>query len=1218
MKKFRIDFTQDNPCLDGCVIGRIGEHNATELIITPPAVFAENEAVTSYIIAFVTGGRVIHSEPLEKAETLSVKLWQQLTMFPVLGVQLEAYDNDGEFIGKSGYITGLKFLASAHGVETNADTDNPDFVSAFLKTKHFHENKEILDKFSEDAEGNPLYDGESIGGGEGLTDEQTEALNANTEARHTHDNKDILDKFGEDENGNPLYDGSMIVGGDASAVTVLKSKTYPCDWDRAYIIADILGSFSVVFLAREIPENAILVDFSVNYNGETLKGADLITKGLLDRLECVKIFPQPVLDDDTGMYIALNVAAPTGGTTPFYELVSSSPELIAEFTLYYLVTEESVSEGGEGGLTDEQAAAIEANTAARHSHENADVLAAFGINMQDTRPTFKGSVLATNTDVANNYAEINNNLYNNYYNKTKIDEMISTIPKFSISPVDELPTEDISLTTVYLLKESEDSSNLYTEYIYVNGGWEPLGTQTVDLAGYETTSDVEEKLNALKNELLGDAAEEYNTLGKIAAVLQELNGKSHSHSNKSVLDNFTQEPGILNPYYANLELAFTADLPTHLSHLKNDSGFITNTELKDSVETALEQAKASGEFKGEDGKSVSITSVTQSTEDGDENVVIFDDGNRLIVKNGSTGAQGPQGIQGEQGPKGDTGETGPQGEQGIQGEKGEQGPQGIQGEKGATGATGPQGPAGADGNDYVLTDADKEEIAGLIDVVPDYVITEAESVIDRVIAAQGNRTFTFAAISDLHYGYDSYTDGVKHACQAMKYIDARIKLDAVAVLGDYTDGYPAEGFENAVGDFKTVNSVLADLRFAPNLRIQGNHDYYADHSALVHRFIQAQSNDVVWGSKSGGYFYRDFEDFKLRIICLNTTEEDNSNIDCSDAQYAWFAKSLDMSVKDDASEWQILILSHHPLDWYSNDATAENSYWYQLPKILYGYKNGLNSAAASGYGSAFKPSFDFSQGNNSAKIIANIHGHLHNLLTAPIYLNVGATSAGDTGVHRISTPEACTGRENQYDGIWKEETSYPKTSDTAKDTAFIIYCIDLDTYTINAICYGAGYDRSLVYAQKEEPFTNLLTSAIDSDGSAYNGGQGWKTNTRLNSSGAESTSSATGMEVTGFMPVTVDDTIYFSGVSWSRNSSNKSRCYLTFYNSNFAFVKTITVEPDLSNYGYTYDADGNPIVIIVKSLINYLGATSSEIAYFRISADEINADSIITVNKPIE
>ena len=96
---------------------------------------------------------------------------------------------------------------------------------------------------------------------------------------------------------------------------------------------------------------------------------------------------------------------------------------------------------------------------------------------------------------------------------------------------------------------------------------------------------------------------------------------------------------------------------------------------------------------------------------------------------GATGPQGPQGETGPQGPKGDTGATGPQGPQGIQGEPGAkgdkgdkgdtgatgpQGPQGVQGEKGNTGATGAKGDKGDPGNDYVLTDGDKSEIAAKV------------------------------------------------------------------------------------------------------------------------------------------------------------------------------------------------------------------------------------------------------------------------------------------------------------------------------------------------------------------------------------------------------------------------------------------------------------------------------------------------------------------------
>lgn len=340
--------------------------------------------------------------------------------------------------------------------------------------------------------------------------------------------------------------------------------------------------------------------------------------------------------------------------------------------------------------------------------------------------------------------------------------------------------------------------------------------------------------------------------------------------------------------------------------------------------------------------------------------------------------------------------------------------------------------------------------------IPQYVIQEAEAVISRVLAAQGSNTFLLGAIADMHYGGDGFEAGIIHAGQALTYINRRIKLDAMAVLGDYTDGYPASGYDNAIGDFQAVNALLSDLRTIPNLRLQGNHDYDPSAPHIIRRHINSYSDGMSWGSRSGGYGYRDFPEYKLRVICLNTEEEgtvsdgnNSNNIFCSGAQYNWFARSLDLTDKEDGSAWQILILSHQPLDWY------EQSSRYIFGEILHNYTAGTAWTSAAG-----DISCDFA-GKNGAKIIGNIHGHTHNLLTDYIFHDTG--SGTKTTVRRLSTPEACTGRENPYTGSWAEETSYPKTAGTAADTSFCIYCIDLDSNTVNAICYGAGYDRSVSY-----------------------------------------------------------------------------------------------------------------------------------------------------------
>ena len=100
----------------------------------------------------------------------------------------------------------------------------------------------------------------------------------------------------------------------------------------------------------------------------------------------------------------------------------------------------------------------------------------------------EGSVkLVTETELSNYY------LKSETYSQEEVNNLISTIPKFEISVVDTLPTENISDSTVYLLTTGDESQNLYTEYIYVNDVWEKLGTQTLDLSGYATKEDIKNK-----------------------------------------------------------------------------------------------------------------------------------------------------------------------------------------------------------------------------------------------------------------------------------------------------------------------------------------------------------------------------------------------------------------------------------------------------------------------------------------------------------------------------------------------------------------------------------------------------------------------------------------------------------------------------------------------------------------------------------------------------
>ena len=58
-----------------------------------------------------------------------------------------------------------------------------------------------------------------------------------------------------------------------------------------------------------------------------------------------------------------------------------------------------------------------------------------------------------------------------------------------IQIVDELPTENISLTTIYFKHMTTGKAhNVYEEWMYINDAWELIGTTEMDLSGYATTT----------------------------------------------------------------------------------------------------------------------------------------------------------------------------------------------------------------------------------------------------------------------------------------------------------------------------------------------------------------------------------------------------------------------------------------------------------------------------------------------------------------------------------------------------------------------------------------------------------------------------------------------------------------------------------------------------------------------------------------------------------
>lgn len=115
----------------------------------------------------------------------------------------------------------------------------------------------------------------------------------------------------------------------------------------------------------------------------------------------------------------------------------------------------------------------------------------------DAIPTVPVNVSELNND--ENY--IKNTVDNlvHYYNKTdtytktEINGLISNIQKLTSQIVDELPTENIDSSAIYLIKIGDTSA--YMQHMYIKGAWAELGSTQVDLSGYYKKTEIDTKLD---------------------------------------------------------------------------------------------------------------------------------------------------------------------------------------------------------------------------------------------------------------------------------------------------------------------------------------------------------------------------------------------------------------------------------------------------------------------------------------------------------------------------------------------------------------------------------------------------------------------------------------------------------------------------------------------------------------------------------------------------
>lgn len=383
--------------------------------------------------------------------------------------------------------------------------------------------------------------------------------------------------------------------------------------------------------------------------------------------------------------------------------------------------------------------------------------------------------------------------------------------------------------------------------------------------------------------------------------------------------------------------------------------------------------------------------------------------------------------------------------------------------------------------------------------IPDYVKAEALAVAEKVKAVMKADSIVFLSVSDFHHTgaqVDNWQTNINagnlHACQALKVLSYSLpQIDFACMLGDVTFGNAKTTTQLMQQQFNQINGWLGEAwKNIPQLRTVGNHDT-GEYSTLVgaqflKNNIWKYNEGAVYGSEEYGYCYRDFAEKKLRVICLNTCEGETVSGEsaaycCSPEQLLWFAQTLyAVGSKADAAQWGIIVLGHYPLDLGGA---------YPTGNIVKAYVAG-ESTVQNGVTVNFN-------GHNSAKFIANVHGHNHCFQFGKLH-SVANGQGTEFDAWRMCTPNACFYRNNSgvvtMNGIsFGDPAPHDKTAGTGKDTAFNVNVINPSEQVLYSFCYGAGIDRTIGYAATVyHSITNTLTNVTTSndavaaeDGTAY-------------------------------------------------------------------------------------------------------------------------------------
>ena len=395
-------------------------------------------------------------------------------------------------------------------------------------------------------------------------------------------------------------------------------------------------------------------------------------------------------------------------------------------------------------------------------------------------------------------------------------------------------------------------------------------------------------------------------------------------------------------------------------------------------------------------------------------------------------------------------------------------------------------------------DASGNVITGLAAILADetktpYVKQEALSVANDVSSSDG--TFKMVFVTDLHNMDD--VPRLEHANQAIQALCRVTDIDCVVFGGDYIRNWTQITKAEAIEDIKQCRKKFTN-QIVPTIWCRGNHDtngYVGERLTKEEAYNLIANNNVDNGAvintadPYGNYGYVDFADKKVRMIFVNTSDNDFmvakeipdpsytadliSSHNVSATQLQWIA---DNALSFTENGWNVIFVSHLPLycstgsspAWNNNHTftDGDGAVWTcnlsNMSKLIKAYIHKTSFTVTLNGETASK---DFSSLSHYAEIANGVSGHQHAFLVNT-----------DGLVNYISVGNACEGGKESADG-----NKYTKTDGTVQDTTFDVISFDFSNQYASCLNYGAGYGRvvSFRYTVEDVAVTGVSLSATN-------------------------------------------------------------------------------------------------------------------------------------------